>query len=108
MELLQPFFVWDKKALRRIHPDQVLWLATEGNYTKIFLENRSFFMVRSSLSNALKKLPPEMFLQIHRSFAVSIHYIDKVTRDHLEIYDVLIPIGKQYYKEVMGRLNVIE
>jgi len=64
--------------------------------------------VRSTLSNALKKLPPEIFLKTHRSYAVNILYVDFIQRDHLLVGDKIVPIAKQYYKSVMGKLNIIE
>src|SRR5437588_10846031 len=98
--MLKPFFVWQNKVLKRINPADVVCLSTEGNYTRIFLSDKSYYMVRSTLSGALRKLPPEMFIKIHRSFAVSIYFIDTIDRDHLTVDNVAIPIGRQYYRRV--------
>ena len=76
--MLKPFFVWQNKVLKRIDPRQVMCLSTEGNYTRIYLSDQTFYMVRSSLSGALKKLPPEMFIKIHRSLVASIYFIDDI------------------------------
>ena len=83
-------------------------LSIEGNYTRIYLADKSRYMVRSSLSGALKKLPPDMFIKIHRSVVVSVYYIDSIHKDHLLIGDEPIPIAKQYYKSLIDRLNIIE
>jgi DNA-binding LytR/AlgR family response regulator len=53
--MLKPFFVWQNKVLKRISPADVMCLFTEGNYTKIILSDKSVYLVRSSLSSALKK-----------------------------------------------------
>jgi DNA-binding LytR/AlgR family response regulator len=106
--MLTPLFVWQNKVLKRIDLRQVLCLFTEGNYTKIVVSDNNFYMVRSTLAGALKKLPPEMFIRIHRSIAVSVFYIDQVAKDHLIIHEESIPIGKQYYRSLIRRLNVIE
>jgi DNA-binding LytR/AlgR family response regulator len=94
--MLNPFFVWQNKVLKRIDPAQVMCLYTEGNYTRIFLSDETYYMVRSSLSRALKKLPPEMFIRIHRSLVASIYFIDDIPKDHLVIGGKPIPIGRQY------------
>jgi DNA-binding LytR/AlgR family response regulator len=104
----KPFFVWHKKKLISIRPEEVMVLSTEGNYTKIFLSNKTHCMVRSTLSGALKKLPPDMFIKTHRAYAVSIYYIDTISKDHLTIGEHPVPIAKQYYKAVIDQLNVIE
>ena len=105
--MLKPFFVWQKKVLKSINPEEVMCLITDGNYTRIHLLDKSY-MVRSTLSAALKKLPPDMFVKTHRSFAVSIYFIDNIARDHLTIGGEPIPIARQYYKAVMAQLNVID
>ncbi len=106
--MLKPFFVRQDKMLKKINPRDVIGLATEGNYTRIFLADRSYYMVRSTLSNALKKLPPDIFIKTHRSFAASVYYIDIVYKDHLLVGEEPIPIGKQYYKSLMDKLTIIE
>ena len=106
--MLQPFFVWRDRTLIRINPENVAWLSTEENYTRIYLPDRTYYMVRSSLSNALKKLPPGMFIKVHRSYAISVYYIDVIERDCLQTGDVQIPIGKQYYKSLISKLNIID
>jgi DNA-binding LytR/AlgR family response regulator len=104
----KPFFVWQNKVLKNIKPEEVMCLYTKGNYTYIILSNKSEYIVRSSLASALKKLPKDMFIKTHRSYAASIYYIDKIARDHLTVGKELIPIGKQYYVSVIRQLNVIE
>jgi DNA-binding LytR/AlgR family response regulator len=106
--MLKPFFVWQNKVLKRIDPEKVMWLYTERNYIKVFLSDKTYYMVRSSLSRALKKLPPGMFIKIHRSLAASIYFIDDIARDHLIIGGEPIPIGRQYYKTAIQQLNIIE
>ena len=106
--MLNLFFVWQNKVLKRIDPAQVMCLFTEGNYTKIFLSDKTYYLVRSSLSGALKKLPPEMFIKINRSTVASIYSIDLIAKDHLIINEEPIPIGKQYYKKAIRQLNIIE
>jgi len=106
--MLKPFFVWSNKVLKRVNPADVVCLKIVRNYTLIFLSDESYFMVRSTLSGALRKLPPEMFVRVHRSYAVSIYFIDTLERDLLTIGNETIPIGPRYYKQMIKQLNVIE
>ena len=106
--MLKPFFVRHNKVLRKINPEDVMCLSTEGNYTRIFLANKTYYMVRSSLSGALKKLPPDIFIKIHRSYVASVYHIDGIHKDHLLVGDEPLPIAKQYYKSLIDRLNIIE
>jgi len=106
--MLKPFFVWQNKVLKRIDPGQVICLNTEGNYTRIFLADKTYYMVRSSLSGAVKKLPPGMFIKIHRSLVASIYFIDDIAKDHLIIGGEPIPISRKYYQPAIRQLNIIE
>ena len=106
--MLKPFFVWQNKELIRINPEEVICLSTDRNYTRIYLSNNSCYLVRSTLAGALKKLPGDMFIKVHRSYAVSILYIDTLAKDHLTIDGNSIPIGRQFYKSVIDKLNIIE
>jgi DNA-binding LytR/AlgR family response regulator len=106
--MLKPFFVYQNKALLRINPEDLLCLVADKNYTKLFLTHKRFYLVRSTLTGTLKKLPPEMFIKVHRSFAASIFYMDKIDRDQLEIDGRAIPISKRYYTTLIRQLNIIE
>jgi len=106
--MLKPFFIRYNKVLKRIDPGMVMCLSTEGNYTRIFLSDHTYFMVRTSLSGALKKLPPEMFIRIDRSMVVSIYFMDDIAKDHLIIAGEPLNIGRQYYKTAIRQLNIIE
>ena len=106
--MLKFFFVWHNKVLKKINPEDVICLYTERNYTKIFLENDTYYLVRATLSGALKKLPHDMFIKINRSFVASIDHIDGIDKDHLLVGDTPIPIAKQYYKSLINKLNIIE
>ena len=106
--MLKPFFVRENKVLKKIIPEDVICLSTEENYTRIFLVNKTYYTVRSTLSGALKKLPPEMFIKINRSVVASVYHIDDIHKDHLMIGTQSIPIAKQYYKSLIDKLNVIE
>jgi DNA-binding LytR/AlgR family response regulator len=104
-----PFFIWHKKKLVKIHPEEVMLLETVGNYTRIFVTDQPYFEVRSSLATALKKLPEDIFIKVHRRYIVSIFYIRFICRDHLIVGEkTSVPIGRLYYKPLVERLNVME
>jgi DNA-binding LytR/AlgR family response regulator len=106
--MLQLFFVWKDKKLIPLNPENVMFLKTTGNYTEIVLSNYKCFMVRATLSNALKKLPPDLFIKTHRAWAASILHIVNVERDAVTVGKTAVPIARQLYKTVIEQLNVIE
>ena len=93
--------------MKRVCPEKIYGISMEGNYTRIHLRG-VHYLVRSTMAAMLKKLPPDIFIKVHRSFVISIYYMNNIDRDHLLIGKDVIPIGKQYYKSLMEQLNVIE
>jgi DNA-binding LytR/AlgR family response regulator len=110
--MLEPFFVRTvvkkEKVLKRVDPLQVARLCTIKNYTKIILIDDTFYSVRTSLVNALKNFPPEMFVKVDRAEIVSIFYIDNIAKDHLIMNGKTVTIGRSYYKYVVAGINLIE
>lgn len=108
MEL--PFFVWEDKVYKKIYHSQVMCLFIKGNYITIYTTDGGRFTIRKTLSSAMKKLPAKVFVKIHRSWIVSVHYVDNIAKDHLEIsygeVKEILPISKQYYKSVIAQLDV--
>jgi len=104
----KPLFVWQNKELKKVNPEDVICLSTEGNYTRIYLANNTFYLVRCSLSTALKKLPSDMFIRIHRSFVASVCHVRSIRNDYLVVRSEALPIGKQYYESLLAKLNIIE
>lgn len=107
--MLEPFFIWQDKVLKKIQPEDVIAIATEANYIKIFVTNDTYYMVRSTLTAALKKLPPHLFKRIHNRLAVSVNYADHIAKDHLMIQgeENPLPISRQHYKMFINSLNII-
>ena len=106
--LSKPFFFWQGRTLVKVNLEEITCLYTVKNYTRIYLTKERYYMLRATLTNALKKLPPDIFIKISRSMAVSVHFIDQIRRDHLELEGQAVPIAKQFYKSFISNLSIIE
>lgn len=106
--ILKPIFIYQDRMLERINPEEVAFLVTEKNYTKIVLPDESWYLVRTTLAGALKKLPSDIFVRVHRSVVVSIYHVNEIHRDHVIIAKRALPVGRQYYKSFLSKLNIIE
>lgn len=105
--MLKPIFVWQDRSLKRIQPEQIICLSIEKNYIRIFLTDQSELMVRSTLANAMKKLPKELFVKIHRSHVVSLLHIDSIFKDHVLLLGAPVPVARQYYPGLLNRVSVV-
>lgn len=105
--MLKPLFVWHERSLKRIIPEQIICLSTEKNYTRLYMTDQSVIMLRSTLASAVKKLPKELFVKIHRSHVVSVLHIENIFKDHVLLLGMPVPVARQFYPALLKRVNVI-
>ena len=106
--IFMPVFVWQNRELIRINPEEIVCLQAEKNYVWFHLVGKKSYMVRTTMESALEKLPPDIFLRMHRSFAVSVLFIKTVHNDHADVGGSSLPIGKKYYKALINKLTVVD
>jgi DNA-binding LytR/AlgR family response regulator len=112
--MLTPVFGFDGNELKKMHPEDILYFETKGNYTTFFLLGGATINVRATLSDTIKKLPHDMFIKVHRSHVVSILHIDKIANDKIHLGKKVVVIGtkqitiaKQFYKAAINQLVVL-
>jgi DNA-binding LytR/AlgR family response regulator len=105
--MAKPLFILHKRSLKQIDPEAIVCLVTENNYTHINMADKSCYMVRSSLMNTMKLMPKDMFVRIHRSCVVAVAHISHIHKDHVIVYEVILPMAKQYYDGLMKMVTVI-
>jgi len=63
--------ITDRNRTRIIETSNIEWIGAAGDYTELHMGGRTH-LLREPLSALLERLPPEIFLRIHRSFAVNL------------------------------------
>lgn len=102
-----PFFIWDDKTLKKIDVMTITALKIEGNYTNVYFSDASYHMVRVSMKNALKLLPPNIFIRVSRNHAVSIYFINEIRTDEIIVQDRSITIGKGYFDLIKSQVKIL-
>jgi len=54
------------------------YLKSAGNYVEVHAGGEEY-IVRSSIVSLLSRLPTGVFIQVHRSYAINIHSLERVT-----------------------------
>ena len=106
----QHFFYRKNGCLKKIDIDEIIYLSADNNYTT-FQEMDNYHYVRITLNAALSLLPENKFQRIHRSYAVSLDYIDVVKRDIVtfkSIPDLELPISRQYYVQLTKEVVILD
>ncbi|PKQ68247.1 LytTr DNA-binding domain [Raineya orbicola] len=90
----------DRKQTYQIPFDEIISLQAMGNYTQVFTTEKTYCF-SCSLKKLLQKLPDELFVRPHRSFAVNRMFVRTWGKDVLEISTgESIPISRRKKTEL--------
>lgn len=101
----KPNYIWVKidNVLQKIDIQEINYIEAYGNFVKIYVANK-YHLTAETLANIQKNLLT--FLQVHRSYVVNIHFVEKVNGNRLIMKDKTeIPIGSSYKQVVMNKLK---
>jgi len=103
-ELTDSVYVRSDRKMIRIRFRDILYIESTGDYLKIYLPDKKV-VTRETLSTLQAKLPGKYFLRTHRSFLVSVNYLDSYTSEYIEIGKHQIPVSRGYRDSVMKQLD---
>lgn len=95
------FLKADKKHYK-INLSDLLYFESLGDYVIAFTKNNKI-ITKERISHFAENLPSNRFIQIHRSFIISIDKIETVGPGFVEINKKKLPIGRNY-KPVLNKL----
>lgn len=101
------FFVNTGNQRMRLFYIEISHVQSEGNYVTYFTRTDKI-LVRASLSQTIGLLPAAMFVQIHRSFIVSLQWIEKIEDNHVFVAGHKIAISTTYREKFMARINSLQ
>ncbi len=93
-------FIKSNKKYLQLVVEEVLFVEASGNYVQITTEHETI-KLREKLSDVLVMLPENKFLQVHKSFAVSIAQIKSIVGNRIILGQHEIPIGNMYRASVL-------
>lgn len=88
----------------KIDTSQIHFVKSDGNYLEIKMPNKKH-IIREKLTEFLNELPKELFLQVHRRFAVNLNQVTMVSSNAILIGEVKIPVSKTYKKDLLEILK---
>lgn len=111
-EVQNYFFVKQGNKYRKINWTEVVYLESGKNYLSVFnAADQTVYFIRSSLQHTLQNIIPkhlvENFVQINRSEAINISFIEELSSAEVKTKFKVFEITETYYKELRKRLNII-
>lgn len=83
----------------KIKYTEIYWIKSDNVYIEVVTKSGKH-VLRMKLEEFLTQLDHGCFIRIHRSFAVNLDYIQKITKTSLFINDFELPISKKYKEEL--------
>ncbi len=99
-------FVRSNSVLTKIKIKDITYIQALGDYVNIYTTD-SRYTVHITLKGIEEKLPEEKFYRLHRSYLIALDHIDKVEEGTAFIGKHPVPIGEQYKKELLKKINLI-
>ncbi|MBI3519150.1 MAG: response regulator transcription factor [Bacteroidetes bacterium] len=99
-------FVRSNSVLTKIKINDITYIQALGDYVNIYTTD-SRYTVHITLKGMEEKLPVERFYRLHRSYLIALDHIDKVEEGTAFIGKHPVPIGEQYKKELLKKINLI-
>ena len=93
-----------QNGLLYFHPDEILYLNSEGRHTRIFLTNGTSNISTRSLKDCLESIDMPVFVRIHRSYAINLSHIRHYSKGKnsfvLMEKGIKIDVGKNFKEEL--------
>lgn len=99
-------FVRSNSLLVKIKINDILYIQALGDYVNIYTAN-SRNTVHITLKGIEEKLSNKKFYRLHRSYLIAIDHVDKVEENTAFIGKHPIPIGEQFKKDLLKKINLI-
>lgn len=89
----------------KLNFDDIKYFEGLKDYIKIFSTSHKPILTLSNFKKIEEKLPSDAFIRVHRSYIVSLKYINSVQRNRILIDNIRIPIGQNYKDEFIRRIG---
>ncbi|MEY3436843.1 MAG: hypothetical protein RL335_1299, partial [Bacteroidota bacterium] len=98
--LLTPFsddFIFIKSDYKtlRVNISEIQFIEGSRNYVKLYTSNKKIMSLQN-LKFLEKQLQPYRFIRIHKSYIISVKYIDSIEKNFVRLGQHKLPIGDSF------------
>lgn len=97
-------FVKSDKKYFKIKIDTILYVEAYGDYVKIHTTDK-MLLTKKKLTHIAQELPTHQFMQVHRSYIVSLQHVDYLEGNTVHISDVSIPVSATNKSAMLKAMN---
>src|SRR5690606_11614164 len=97
------FFIKCNGKYEKVYFEEILFIQAMQNYVIIYTKEQKFTTLLN-LKTVAQYLDTNMFLQVHKSYIVSVPKINRLESHEIMIHDHKIPISRNFRKEVVEQI----
>ncbi|HEV2482839.1 MAG TPA: LytTR family transcriptional regulator DNA-binding domain-containing protein [Puia sp.] len=90
----------------KVNLSEIMYLEAMKDYTRIQLKDKQY-LVLTTLTELLERLPPERFVRIHRSYALQLNKVSAVKGTKVLLGGFELPVGRLYRDVLKGILTLV-
>jgi len=94
------FYVKCDGKIVRVLYDELIYVEAMANYVTLYTVSDKM-IVYLTVKGILEKLPPEKFIQVHKSHIVNINKIKAIEGNMLHLGNARITVGQSFHEKVM-------
>lgn len=98
------FFIKSNQKLEKIKMADVLYIEAMSNYITVHTKQKKY-VAYLTFKGIEEKLPPGLFIRVHKSFLVSVNAIQTIDLNEIKLETCSLPISKSYREEVLNRIG---
>lgn len=98
------FMVKVDSNMVRIHPDDLLYTQSLGNYVKLFMTSHTYLATMTT-TDLERRLDSARFMRIHKSYIIALDKISRYKNHAVQLGDIELPVGITYRRDLAERLK---
>ena len=99
-------FIKEKGFYTKINFEDIVYIRSAHVYIEIFLKSKQKVVLRTSLTEIIKKLDSN-FVRIHRGYIINLQHIKQLNQNTVQLSDIELPMGSKYKELILERINLI-
>jgi DNA-binding LytR/AlgR family response regulator len=100
------FFVRTNYKMEKIEFKNIRFIKSMREYISIHTSSQRF-LVNQTMNKMEMELPNDQFIRVHRSFIVSLAYVQKIEGNQIVMKEEKIPVGASYRKAFFDKIRLL-
>jgi DNA-binding LytR/AlgR family response regulator len=97
-------FIKENAHLVKVLYNDILYISSSHVYVNVITRSKEY-MVRASLADYLTRFDPAVFMRVHRSHAVNLHHLTKITASSVWVNGKELALSAQYREELLSLIR---